>query len=81
MASTQRNVELEVEETIIIALRGISTVLVIYSFGILLTGYFKKINQSGVSALSSLVASLFIPCFYVSRYVVTSFLLVSSDYI
>lgn len=67
MSATGGNVKLELTETIVIALRGITTVLVIYSFGILLTGYFKKIDQKGVSALSSLVASLFIPCFYVSR--------------
>ena len=67
MRFLEENAEILLDETVVIALRAIGTVLVIYSFGILLTGFFRKIDQVGVNALSSLVASLFIPCFYISR--------------
>lgn len=56
-----------VVDTILLSLRAVATVVVIYLFGILLGGKFKKLNRQGLQVISSLTAVLFIPCFFIAR--------------
>ena len=56
-----------VGETILVSLKAVITVVIIYLFGMVLAGKFKKIDRKGLQTVSTLAASLFIPCFYIAR--------------